>query len=89
MFFHTSDYMYVCEVREGRFLIAAHGFNTESYWETNATARFASASELAEAKLQPNRDANDVNHHPFFSIGKEHRIVCILRDRDVRWVTLR
>ena len=84
----TSDFMYVCEVRKGRFLMGAYGFMAESYWEKNASARWANASELAQAKLQPDRNYEDANSHAFFSIGKEYRIVCLRRDGEVRWVTL-
>ena len=84
----SSDFMYVCEVREGRFLMAAYGFMAESYWEKNASARWANPSELAQAKLQPDRNSDDANAHVFFSIGKEHRIVCLRRYAETRWVTL-
>lgn len=85
----TSDFMYVCEVRKGRFLMGAYGFMTESYWEKNASARWANASELAQAKLQPDRDREDANFHAFFSIGREYQIVYLRRSgENARWVRL-
>lgn len=86
MVLQTSDFMYVCEVRKGRFLMGAYGFMAESYWEKNASARWANASELAQAKLQPDRNHEDANSHAFFSIGNEYRIVYLRRWGEERWV---
>ena len=88
--FPVTDYMYVCEVRRGRFLMATHGFMTESYGESNASARWANASELSEAQLEPDRNRDDAEAHAFFSIGKEYRFI-YLRETNgkYRWVNLR